>query len=201
MGLHARLYDAICGWEEKRGLLEWRRQLVSDVEGEVLEIAAGTGLNLRHYSKRARVFASEFDPVMLARAVERARQSIARVCLLVADAMRLPVPDESVDVVVIGLALCSIPDPAAALTEARRVLRPHGKLRFIEHVRADEGTFEGRAQDAFNPVWRVISGGCNCNRRSEQTVRSTGFDIVEIHRFRMGLPLLAPHVMAEAVPA
>ena len=201
MALHARLYDAICAWEEKRGLLEWRRQLVSDVEGDVLEVAAGTGLNLRHYSKRARVFASEFDPVMLSRAVERADSSPAEVSLFLADAMRLPVSDESVDVVVIGLALCTIPKPDLALAEARRVLRPHGRLRFIEHVRADEGSLEGRVQDAVNPVWRVFSGGCNCNRRSEQTVRSNGFDIVEIHRFRMGVPLLAPHVMAEAVPA
>jgi SAM-dependent methyltransferase len=117
---------------------------------------------------------------------------------LVADAMRLPVPDARVDAVVIGLALCSIPRPELALEEVRRVLRPDGVLRFVEHVRDEEGTRRARVQDAINPAWRFVSGGCNCNRRTEQLVMDGGFRIAEIDRFKLGMPHVAPHVLAEA---
>jgi ubiquinone/menaquinone biosynthesis C-methylase UbiE len=196
--LHARMYDAICGWEERRGLLEWRRVLVGSVTGDVLEVATGTGRNLSHYPSEARVFASEFDPVMLERAIPRAKEAQADVQLLLADGMKLPVADSSVDWVVIGLALCSIPDPAAAVVEAGRVLKPGGRLRFVEHVRDEDGTRRAKVQDFINPAWRTISGGCNCNRRSLELVRSQGFAIQEEQHFELGLPHIAPHVLAEA---
>lgn len=199
--LHARVYDLLCGWEERRGLLEWRIQLVKGVSGDVLEIGTGTGRNLGHYSKNARVFASEFDPVMLAAAIPRARQSAATVDLFLGDAMRLPVKDASVDWVVIGLALCSIPRPELALREVKRVLRKRGQLRFVEHVRDDEGTRRARFQDAFNPAWRFISGGCNCNRRTEDLVKAEGFQVTEVHRFKLGMTHVAPHIMGTATPA
>ena len=198
--LHARVYDFICGWEERHGLLEWRVQLVKGISGEVLEIGTGTGRNLRHYSKDARVYASEFDPVMLAAAAARAERSAADVDLLLGDAMRLPVKDASVDWVVIGLALCSIPRPERALREVKRVLRKRGQLRFVEHVRDDDGTRRARIQDAINPAWRFISGGCNCNRRTEDLVKEEGFDVTEIHRFKLGMAHVAPHVMGTATP-
>jgi ubiquinone/menaquinone biosynthesis C-methylase UbiE len=196
--LHARIYDAICGWEERHGLLERRRALVRGLSGDVLEIAAGTGRNFPHYTPEVRLYASEFDPVMLSRAVPRAAESPAQVSLLVADAMRLPVPDASVDAVVIGLALCSIPRPELALYEVRRVLKAEGVLRFVEHVRDEEGTRRAKVQDAINPAWRFVSGGCNCNRRTEELVRDSGFRIVEIDRFKLGMAHVAPHVLAEA---
>ena len=197
--LHARLYDVVCGWEEARGLLEWRRKLVGDITGEVLEIGTGTGRNLPYYPAGARVLASEFDPVMLARAPQRAVGAAADVTFMLADAMKLPLRAASVDTVVIGLALCSIPDPRTALEEAKRVLRPGGTLRFVEHVRDDDGTFRARVQDALNPAWRFVSGGCNCNRRTEELVGRSGFRLVDVDRFKVGFPLLAPHVHGRAV--
>lgn len=198
--LHARVYDALCGWQEGRGLLEWRLQLVKGIAGDVLEIGTGTGRNLPHYGSGARVFASEFDPVMLSAARSRAVGSQAAVDLLLADAMRLPVRDASVDWVVIGLALCSIPDPERALREVRRVLRRGGHLRFVEHVRDDPDTRRARIQDLMNPVWRFLSGGCNCNRRTEDLIRSSGFEVTQVHQFRLGLSHIAPHIMGDATP-
>jgi ubiquinone/menaquinone biosynthesis C-methylase UbiE len=198
--LHARLYDAICGWEERHGLYEWRLQLVEGISGDVLEIGTGTGRNLPHYAKGTRVFASEFDPVMLAAAISRATNAQAGVELLLADAMRLSVKDASVDWVVIGLALCSIPHPDRALGEVKRVLKKRGRLRFVEHVRDDPGTRRARVQDAINPAWRFISGGCNCNRRTEDLVKAEGFRVTEIHRFKLGMAHVAPHIMGEATP-
>ncbi len=137
---------------------------------------------------------------MFSAAVARAQRAPARVELLLADAMKLPLRDASVDWVVIGLALCSIPDPRRALEEIRRVLRKHGHFRFVEHVRDDPGTRRAWVQDALNPAWRFISGGCNCNRRTEELIRDTGFDITEVHRFKLGVPHVAPHIMGDATP-
>jgi ubiquinone/menaquinone biosynthesis C-methylase UbiE len=197
--LHAVAYDAVCGLLENRGLREWRRALVDGLEGNVLEIAAGTGLNLRHYPAEAQVFASELDPVMLARAIPRAERAAAEVDLLVADAAELPFAESSVDTVVIGLALCTIPEPVRALGEIRRVLRPRGRLRFVEHVRDEDGTLRARVQDAINPAWKFLSGGCNCNRRSVELVEASGFELEDLYRFNLGLVHTAPHVLGDAV--
>ena len=196
--LHARLYDAICSWEEKQGLLDWRRNLVGGVTGDVLEIGAGTGRNFAYYPAAACVFASEFDPVMFRAAVPRARSAEAIVVPLLADGMRLPLADGSLDFVVIGLALCSIPNPIAAVSEVRRVLKPAGRFRFLEHVRDAPGTKRARMQDRVNPFWRFVSGGCNCNRRSTDLVANSGFEIASLERFELGLPHVAPHVLGEA---
>lgn len=197
--LRARLYDGICGWEERRGLLEWRRVLVGDLDGEVVEVGAGTGKNFAHYPAGARVIASDYDPVMLERARVRAAEATAEIEVMVADAMSLPYRDGSVDTLVIGLMLCSVPDPRAVLSEARRVLTPTGSLRFMEHVRDEDGSIRARVQDAINPAWRFVAGGCNANRRTLDTVESCGFEVVNLYRFKLGLPHLAPHVLAEAV--
>src|SRR5687768_17903235 len=97
---HARVYDVICGWQERAGLLEWRRTLVSDLDGEIVELGAGTGRNFEFYPPEARVFASDYDPVMLERAKGRAEGARAEVQLFLADAQRLPFPSDSVDTVV-----------------------------------------------------------------------------------------------------
>ncbi|MGH2746325.1 MAG: class I SAM-dependent methyltransferase [Actinomycetota bacterium] len=199
ISLHARIYDVVCGWEERRGLLAWRKVLVGDLLGDVVEIGAGTGRNFRHYPKDARVIASDYDPVMLERAVERADRAEASVSLLLADAMALPFRDDSVETLVIGLVLCSVPDPVRVVDEAKRVLRPGGRMRFLEHVRDEDGSLRARVQDAVNPAWRAVSGGCNANRRTLDTVTAAGFEVREVSRFKLGLPHIAPHVCAEAV--
>ena len=196
----ARLYDRICVLEEKRGLLGWRRQLVGGLSGDVIELGAGTGLNLAHYPADARVFASDRDPVMLERAIDRGRDAAADVSLFVADAQgRIPLSDHSVSLVVSGLVMCSIPKPAVALEEIARILRPGGTFRFMEHVRAAEGSFRGKFQDAVNPLWRRISGGCNCNRRTVSVVEGAGFEVRSLQPFKLGPSHVAPHVLVEAV--
>jgi ubiquinone/menaquinone biosynthesis C-methylase UbiE len=197
--LHARVYDVICGWCERRGLLEWRQKLVGDLSGNIVELGAGTGLNFPHYPASARVKASDYDAVMLARAVPRARDAAADVELFVADATRLPFADESIDVLVWGLMLCSVPDPDAGVAEMRRVLKPGGRVRFVEHVRDEPGSRRAKVQDAVNPAWRLFSGGCNCNRRTVELVEASGFEVREIERGLVGRSHLAPHALVEAV--
>ena len=196
--LHARIYDRLCAFQEKRGLLDWRLRLVEGLQGDVLEIGTGTGRNLAHYDSSARVLATEFDPVMFGVAVPRAEAAQAEVKLCLADGTRLPFGENEFDAVVIGLALCSIPDPQLALAEIARVLKPGGRFRFMEHVRGEDGTLLARVQDIINPAWRVISGGCNCNRRTPELVRASGLELEDLRHFRSGPPWNKPHVLGEA---
>jgi ubiquinone/menaquinone biosynthesis C-methylase UbiE len=198
MSLHAQVYDLVCGHMENLGLLEWRKALVGGLSGAVVELGCGTGKNFPHYSPGATVLASDYDPVMLQRAVGRAREAAAKVQLFVADAMCVPLADDLADTVVVGLMFCSVPDPTRALEEVKRVLKPGGKLRFVEHVRDVDGALRARIQDAVNPAWKVLSGGCNANRRTVDLVRSLGFEIENEFRFQLGHSPLAPHVMVEA---
>jgi ubiquinone/menaquinone biosynthesis C-methylase UbiE len=173
----ARQYDRFLEPVERAGLRERRRRLLTELEGEVLEIGAGTGLGLRHYERAARVVAVEPDRYM--REQLGTKLADARVPVEVVDgkAEALPFPDASFDAVVSMLVLCSVEDPATALAEVRRVLRPGGRLVLIEHVRGDG--LLGRAQDLLAPLHRLVAGGCRPNRRTADAVRRAGFELNE----------------------
>ena len=196
--LHARAYDLACGHLEKLGLVDWRARLVGDLTGEVVELGAGTGKNFPFYSEGVHVRASDFDPVMLRRAAIRASEAAATIELAVVDAQNLPYEDDSVETLVVGLTLCSVPDPDRALSEITRVLKPGGVFRFVEHVRDEPGSVRAKVQDMVNPVWRFLSGGCNANRDTLERVAGAGFEITKAQRFKLGRLHVAPHVFAEA---
>jgi ubiquinone/menaquinone biosynthesis C-methylase UbiE len=172
---------------EAKSLGEKRHRLLAELSGDVLEIGAGTGANFAHYPPAARVTALEPDPYMARRAEARLLPNIT---LQLAPAEHLPFPDDSFDVVVSTLVLCTVNDVPASLTEIRRVLRPGGTLRFMEHVRPSG--VAGRIVDAVQPVYGWISAGCHANRRTEQALLDARFEIVQIQRFRFnGAPGIA----------
>jgi ubiquinone/menaquinone biosynthesis C-methylase UbiE len=152
---------------------DWRRQLLRDVRGLVLEVGAGRGPNLDHYPPEARVVATEFDAAAIAQARSRLN-SHAR--LASADIEHLAFPDGVFDAVVATLVFCSVERPVCGLQEVRRVLKPGGRLHLIEHVRSYRGWL-GRVQDKLNPRWSVWAEGCNLNRDTEANVRLAGFEI------------------------
>lgn len=179
----AATYDLLTRPGEKR-LGEVRRRLLADLHGDVIEIGAGTGANFEHYPTGVRVLAFEPDPYMLTRAQKRLLElRRADIDVQLAPAEQLPVDDASVDAVVTTLVLCTVRDPASALAEARRALRPGGELRFIEHVRGD--AMLGRVQDAVQPVWGWVAAGCHGNRRTEGALRSAGFAITSLEHRKM----------------
>ena len=196
--MRVRFFDRMMRGFDAKGFADWRRRLVGDLEGEVVELGTGTGLNFGYYPTGAHVLASDRDPMMLSLARVRAPKVDATVSLTAADAMRLPFEDASADAVVISLMLCSVPDQALALQEVRRVLKPGGRFRFVEHVRDVDGSRNARFQDRWNPVYKRFSGGCNWNRRTFEAVEAAGFRVAELTRFREGPKPTAPHVIAEA---
>ena len=169
-----------------------RARLLQGLRGRVLEIGVGTGLNFAHYPDDADVTGIEPDPFMLRRArrtlANTARQNIT---LRQAAAEDLPFPSHTFDHVVATLVLCTVPDPARALSEIRRVLATDGKLHFIEHVRG-EGLV-GVAQDLVRPVWKFFAGGCIVNRRTAGLIAAAGFHIeaLETVRTDFGIPIIA----------
>jgi ubiquinone/menaquinone biosynthesis C-methylase UbiE len=176
------LYDLFMAWGERGRLRRWRAWLAGGARGRVLELGCGTGRNLVHYAPGARVVAIEPWLPSLARARRRAPDAL----LVAASAEALPFRDGAFDTVVASLVLCSVGSPAAALGEARRVLAPGGALRAVEHVRARRA-WAARLQDAGQPIWTWLAGGCHPNRDTERAVEEAGFRIVEDGRRARGV--------------
>jgi SAM-dependent methyltransferase len=166
------LYDAACAVSEWTGLGRWRRWLVEGARGRTLDLGCGTGRNLPLYGPGVRVVG--VDPAWPV--LGRARRRAPGVPLVRARAEALPFRSGVFDTVVSGLAFCSVPDPARGLSEVRRVLRPGGRLRMLEHVRSTR-PWRGRVQDAIQPCWTWVMGGCRPNRETERTVEAAGFVI------------------------
>ena len=150
--------------------------------GRVLEIGFGSGLNLPYYD-RSRVeciWALEPSQEMRALAAPRVSASGLDVRMVDLPGEALPLPDHSVDAVVVTYTLCTIPDAAAALGQMRRVLRPEGHLLFCEHGAAPDAGVR-RWQDRLNGVWGRLAGGCNLNREMSPLIESAGFRLDEVH--------------------
>ncbi len=156
----------------------WRERTVARARGRVLEIGIGSGLNFPHYGREVREVVG-VDPAkaLLHRAAKAGAWMPFKTRLLCQRAERLPDLDASFDCVVTTWTLCSIPDPAAALAEARRVLRPDGRLLFIEHGAATGEPGLLRWQQRLTPVWRHVAGGCHLDRRPDRLLEAAGFTL------------------------
>lgn len=177
-------------------LMEWalgsetcsaeRRRVLAPVHGEVLEIGFGTGLNLPQYPATGVTRLTILDPVehLPARVHARIAGAPFSVRQVQLDAERLPFDDAAFDAVVSTWTLCTIPDPVAALREVRRVLRPDGVFRFLEHGRSERPNV-ARWQDLWNPVQKVVACGCHVNRAIDGLVAASGLVTTEIERFVM----------------
>jgi ubiquinone/menaquinone biosynthesis C-methylase UbiE len=188
--LFAALYDRMNAAAERRWMGKRRANLLADARGVVLEIGGGTGANLPYYRDVERLVIVEPDPFMRKKLRPKLAQAHLPVEVSDADAQRLPFADESFDTVVSTLVFCTIPDPQAALTEIRRVLRPAGgRLLFLEHVRG-EGKV-ARWQDRVQPLWSWLLAGCHPNRDTLANVEGTGFRVEKLERFEPPVPLSA----------
>jgi ubiquinone/menaquinone biosynthesis C-methylase UbiE len=186
------IYDTITRASEEACLAAWRSDLLGGLSGDVLEIGAGTGANTAHYPASVkRLVLTEPDPGMFTKLERRAR-GIAAV-LRQAPSDELPFDDASFDAVVCTLVLCSVPDPAGSLREIRRVLRPGGRLVFLEHVAADDPR-RLAWQRRIEPLWKRVMGNCHLTRRTEQAILDAGFALERVDR--ASVPKAAPIVRA-----
>ena len=182
----AAVYDRLNGPAERRVFSKMRPRIIGEVQGRVLEIGAGTGANLSYYPDDAQVTGTEPDPFMLERAKKKlAELGRTNIELRQASAEQLPFEEASFDHVVCTLVLCTVPDQSRALGEARRVLKPGGTFRFLEHVRNDESAVWGTVQDVITPVWRWVGAGCHPNRRTKRALEDAGFRIEWIEEIRI----------------
>jgi ubiquinone/menaquinone biosynthesis C-methylase UbiE len=172
-------------------LLPCRQRVVGAAEGQVLEIGIGSGLNFPFYGPNARrVLGLEPSPELIEMARRAARQSAVPAEFIKGSAEQIPLDARSVDSIVMTWVGCSIPAVAPALREMRRVLRPGGRLLFVEHGRSPEPGIE-RWQDRLTPLWKHIAGGCHLNRKIVDLLPAAGF---RIERLEAGY-LRGPKIM------
>jgi ubiquinone/menaquinone biosynthesis C-methylase UbiE len=161
----------------QRILAAYRARLIPESEGRVVEIGIGSGLNLPLYTDKVeRVIGLEPSPRLLTMARRAAVGSAVPVDLIEGSAEAIPIEDGSIDTVVTTWTMCSIPDAARALRDMRRILKPNGRLLFVEHGRAPQESVR-RWQDRLTPVWKCIAGGCHLNRPIAELVADAGFRI------------------------
>jgi ubiquinone/menaquinone biosynthesis C-methylase UbiE len=183
---------------------ELRRRALAGLRGRVIEVGSGDGRSFEHYpAEVGRVLAVEPDSTARAAAAERARATEVPIDIVDGDAAALPVEAGTFDAAVVMGVLCSVPDPAAALRELRRVLVPGGELRIWEHVRSNNAAFRTlqRACDAL--FWTRALGGCETTRDTVSAIQDAGFRIVTLERGFHSSSLLtittAPYVVGAAV--
>jgi SAM-dependent methyltransferase len=221
----ARFYDRALKATEEHGLGAMRGELLSGARGRVIEIGAGTGVNLDRYGGGVEdLTLVEPDPHMGAqlrkRLAERSEDATGASAgpsidpadalaapakpipahLVAAPAEALPFPDDTFDTAVVTLVLCTIPDPVAAIAELARVLKPGGRLLFIEHVRADDPS-SARWQDRLEKPWRFLADGCHCNRDTEANLRASSFSVETVDHTKMpkAAPIVRPLIRGTAV--
>jgi ubiquinone/menaquinone biosynthesis C-methylase UbiE len=201
--LIAAIYDRLTAASEQACLQEWRAELLRGIAGQVLEVGAGTGLNLPYYPRAvARLVLSEPDPYMRHKLALKARAlDWERAEVMDASLEQLPVPDASFDTVVGTLVLCSVPRLDRALAEIHRVLRPAGRFLFLEHVAAEDRPSRLKWQQRVEPLWRRLSGNCHLTRRTANAIVAAGLVITDIRResMRKAWPLVRPTIRGVAV--
>lgn len=163
-----------------RLVVPYRARIAGAARGRVLELGIGSGLNLPHYGSSVQEVIG-IDPSAELLAMARRRAGTRPVTLLEGSAEALPLEDASVDTVVTTWTLCSVPDVARALAEARRVLRPGGALLFVEHGRAPDPRV-ARWQDRLDRPWGCIAGGCHLNRRFDTLIAASGLRIARLEQ-------------------
>jgi ubiquinone/menaquinone biosynthesis C-methylase UbiE len=179
--IFARVYARLSAGMEHAGVGEHREKLLAGLTGEVLEVGAGSGLNFGHYpGSVTSVLAVEPEPYLRGIAARAASGTAVQITVRDGTADLLPAADGTFDAVVASLMLCSVPDQARALGEMRRVLRPGGELRFMEHVASDSAGQRRVQRLADATIWPACFGGCHASRDTVAAIRAAGFRVTEL---------------------
>jgi SAM-dependent methyltransferase len=197
------LYDALLKSSEEEGLREMRREALAKASGRTVDLGAGTGANLGLYPDSVtELVLAEPDPHMLRKLHSKAEQAGVEAEIVEAGAESLPFEDSSFDTAVFTLVLCTVPDPDAALAEAARILRPGGRLLFVEHVRSEDRGL-ARWQDRLERPWHFFADGCHCNRDTVAAIEAASFAVEDVEEAELpkSPPIVRPLVKGSAVAA
>jgi ubiquinone/menaquinone biosynthesis C-methylase UbiE len=195
------LYDRLLSGTEEAGLREIRREALAGATGRTIDIGAGTGANLSLFPPAVtELVLAEPDPHMLRKLRPRMLEAPTAAELVQAGAEAMPFEDASFDTAIFTLVLCTVPNPVAALTETARVLKPGGKLLFVEHVRAEDPGL-ARWQDRLERPWYFFGDGCHCNRDTASMIEAAQFGQVQVERAEMpkSPPIVRPLIHGAAV--
>ena len=199
----AAIYDRLTQASEAECLQQWRADLLRHLAGKVLEVGAGTGLNIPYYPPSlSRLVLSEPDAHMRRKLSQKVRaQHWDQAEVLDASLEKLPLPDDGFDAVVGTLVLCSVPQLDHALAEIYRVLKPGGRFVFLEHVAAEDRPRRLKWQHRVEPFWKRVAGNCHLTRRTGEAILEAGFTIVDIKResMRKAWPLVRPTIRGVAL--
>ncbi|MFF2271142.1 class I SAM-dependent methyltransferase [Agromyces sp. NPDC058136] len=174
----------------ERSLGSHKRAAYADLPHEVVELGSGAGANLRYLPAGGTLVAIEPNHAMHAPLRRAALRHGVQLDLRDRTAEHTGLPDASVDTVISSLVLCTVADPAVVLAEIRRILRPGGGYRFVEHVAAEEGTPTRAAQRLLRRPWAWTFEGCSCERDLERSLRDAGFADLQVERYRVHTPFL-----------
>jgi ubiquinone/menaquinone biosynthesis C-methylase UbiE len=199
--IFARFFDRLSRLME-REVGQHRRELLAGLSGRVVEIGAGNGMNFQHYpSTVEEVVALEPEAYLRTKAEQAARDAPVQVSVRDGVADPLPLQDDSFDAAIASLVLCTVPDPDTALAELRRVLKPGGELRFLEHVRSDRPR-KARIQERLDRsgIWPLVGGGCHCARGTVAAIEAGGFHIEQVQSLDFGPSWIVtnPHMLGIA---
>ncbi|MBS8264433.1 class I SAM-dependent methyltransferase [Mesobacillus boroniphilus] len=184
----AVLYDTVMGPLEKRWIARIRKKIVSGLEGNVLEIGAGTGANFPYYANEMvkRVVTLEPNPYMIDQAKRRAKEVELPVEFYQGRAETLPFKDGEFDTVVATLVLCSVSEPQKVFQEMRRVCKKGGKIVLFEHVRTESKSLAAM-QDVLTPAWKRLCDGCHLNRDTGRYMKESGIKVVIEKKYLKGI--------------
>jgi len=200
--IFARVYDRLTASAQvEEGPL--REELLSGLSGNVIEVGAGNGHNFVHYPFAVtRILAVEPEPYLRQRGTERAAEASVEIEIVEGIAENLPAEDDSFDAAVACFVLCSVSDQASALAELRRVIRPGGELRFLEHVVANSSGLSRAQRVADRTFWPLVGGGCHAARDTGGAIEAAGFQIERSRRFPFRTSvvevLVTPHILGMA---
>jgi ubiquinone/menaquinone biosynthesis C-methylase UbiE len=196
----AALYDSLFKAVEEAGLREMRRELLSEAKGRTIDIGSGTGANLDLYPPPVELTMAEPDPHMARQLRHKLASSDRKAEFVEAGAESLPFEGSSFDTAVFTLVLCTVPNPTAALTEVARILRPGGRMLFLEHVRSEDARL-ARWQDRLEKPWRFIGDGCHCNRDTVATIVASQLTLEDVEQGRLpkAPPITRPLVQGSAI--
>lgn len=200
--LMSKFYDQIMKDAEEKGLRDWRRTLLENISGDVLELGCGTGANLEFYSQTKRLVLIEPNRHMCQKLKEKLSvEKLKTIEILNNRAESLSLADASFDIVVCTLVLCSVKNLEKALSEIYRILRPQGKLIFIEHVAAINNPKRYKWQRRLGFLWKLIAAGCHTARHTENAIVKAGFKISQLdcQSMRGVPPIVRPSIRGVAI--